>query len=407
MSGRTRPTWLAYLLLCGYAYLQVVPGAVVPFLRAELGLGYATAALHVTMFAAGSVLAGITGPLLERRIGRTATAWLGAAGCCAGALALAAGRSAPMTLGAALLMGGLGTWVLVGVQSALADEHGERRAVALSESNALASLGALAAPALISAGESAGPGWRTGLYTVVALLAVLAVAFRGVRMVAAPAQPGRRLRPSLPASTTTARLAGPVWAGLALVFLAVAVEWCIGFWAASFLKDVVGLPAAAAVGASSGFYAAMLAGRISGAVLARRRSPALLVAVSLAVSAVGFPLFWLASDPVLAVAGLVVAGLGAGNLFPLSLALTIAAAPGRSTRISARAVQLGALAVLSLPLTVGALAGRLALRQALAVIPVLLALAAVAWWATVTSARFTPTRPAAGRTPGAPGSGSG
>ncbi len=339
---RTRATWLAYLLLGTYAYLQSAPGAIVPFLRAELGLGYAAAALHLTLFATGSLVAGATSPAAERRLGRTGATWAGAGGLCAAALALVAGRSPAVTLTAALAMGWLGTWVLVAVQSALADEHGEGRAVALSESNVLASAGALAVPAVVAGAETAGLGWRAAILVAIAAFAALALANRGVPLVdgTPPGPAGAAGAAAAPGAGAGAggRLPRGVWPGIALVSAGVAAEWCIGFWAATFLQEEVGLAPAVAVGATTGFYAAMLAGRVAGSVLARRVGAVPLLGAALLVAAAGFPVFWLAGDPVVAVAGLALVGLGLGDVFPLSIALAMAAAAATAARVSALGV---------------------------------------------------------------------
>ena len=55
---RDRLTWVGYVMLAWFAYLQAAPGLVVPHLRDELGLSYAVGGLHVAAFAAGSMLAG-------------------------------------------------------------------------------------------------------------------------------------------------------------------------------------------------------------------------------------------------------------------------------------------------------------------------------------------------------------
>ena len=75
--------------------------------------------------------------------------------------------------------------------------------------------------------------------------------------------------------------------------------------------------------------------------------------------------------------GLLLVGLGLGNLFPLGLAVTVALAPGRAQFASSRAVLASSAAVLLAPLTVGALADATSLTAALGVVPVMLALAAV------------------------------
>jgi hypothetical protein len=44
---RDRLTWIAYLVLAWFAYLQAAPGLVIAHLRDELHLSYSTGGLHV------------------------------------------------------------------------------------------------------------------------------------------------------------------------------------------------------------------------------------------------------------------------------------------------------------------------------------------------------------------------
>ncbi len=56
---RDRLTWVAYVVLAWFAYLQAAPGLVIAHLRDELDLSYSTGGLHVAAFAAGSMVAGV------------------------------------------------------------------------------------------------------------------------------------------------------------------------------------------------------------------------------------------------------------------------------------------------------------------------------------------------------------
>src|SRR3712207_2613667 len=89
---RDRLTWIAYVLLAWFAYLQAAPGLVIPHLRDELGLSYATGGLHVAAFAAGSMVAGMIAARLERTLGRRTLLWSAAALMGAGSTGLTAGR---------------------------------------------------------------------------------------------------------------------------------------------------------------------------------------------------------------------------------------------------------------------------------------------------------------------------
>jgi MFS family permease len=98
---------------------------------------------------------------------------------------------------------------------------------------------------------------------------------------------------------------------------------------------------------------------------------------SLAVTAAGFVLFWLASLPAPAIAGLFVCGLGLANLYPLSLSLTLAAAPGHGDAANARTQLLGGVIVIVAPYLLGSLADHVGLRAAFTVEPVLIGASAL------------------------------
>ena len=84
---RDRLTWVAYVVLAWFAYLQAAPGLVIVHLREELDLSYSMGGLHVGAFAAGSTVAGVISARLERALGRGTLFWSAAALMGAGAIA--------------------------------------------------------------------------------------------------------------------------------------------------------------------------------------------------------------------------------------------------------------------------------------------------------------------------------
>lgn len=358
---RDRLTWVAYALLAWFAYLQAAPGLVVPYLRDELDIGYTTGGLHVAAFATGSVLAGLTAARIEAAVGRKALLWGSAAVMAAGAAGLVAGPVAAVTVGSLLVAGYGGGLLLTTVQAALADHHGEARAIALTEANVFASaayLALVAAVALVS--------WRAALLASFAVPLALFLANRGVPITGAP-----------PAAATEGRLPRAFGVAMAMLFCAVAAEWCVTSWGASFAREAADVSADTAVGLMFGYFGGVFVGRATASRLARRHAPQRLLAIALAVAAVGFAILWPATGAVQVLAGLAVIGLGLGNLFPFALAVTVALAPDRAQLASSRAVLAGSSAVLIAPLTIGALADATSITGALLVVPVTLALAAV------------------------------
>lgn len=364
---RDRTTLLLYAALCAFGGLQTVPSLATPALRDELGYGYGLSSAHLSLYAVGSVLAGLAGVALTRRTGRRAVLVAGLLGAAGGTALLTAGRAPWATLGACLLAGGLGTLVLIAVQAGLADHHGEQRSVAFAESNVMASVGSTLTPLLVGGLAALTGSWRWG---VLALALVTVAITAAARTTAVPDggaadEPGSR-RP-LPRRART---------GVGLVFCGVVLEWSVSFWGATYLRDEVDLSRSTAVTAMSLFFGAMLAGRVSGALLARRHPAERLVAGALGVTAAGLLLAAATTAAPAVLLALVLLGLGVSVLFPLGLSLAVAAAPDASAVVSARCVTAGGTAILLGPLVIGRLADGVGLRTALLVLPVT-ALAAV------------------------------
>ena len=115
--------------------------------------------------------------------------------------------------------------------------------------------------------------------------------------------------------------------------------------------------------------------------------------LSLGVTAAGFLLFWLAGVPVPAVAGLFVCGLGVANLYLLSLALALDAAPGRGDTVNARVQLLGGAFVVTAPYLLGSLADHLGLTAAFTVEPALIVASALLLLAGLRAGQALPGRP--------------
>ena len=302
---------------------------------------------------------------LERALGRRALFWSAAAVMAAGAIGLTAGRSAGVTVGSLLVMGVGGGLLLVTIQAALADHHGERRAVALTEANVAASLAYVVLIGVLSLTAALDLGWRVALLVS---LAVPVLAWWSNRRLAIDAPP--------PSHEAQGRLPRVFWIAAAMLFCTTAAEWCVTAWGATFVEDAAGVSTDTAVALMAGYFGGVVAGRTLGSRLTRRHDPARLLALALAVSAAGFAILWPSNEPAQALIGLSLLGVGLGNLFPLGLSVTVALAPGRAGLASGRAVVVTSFAVLLAPLTVGTLADATSLTAALGVVPAVLVLAA-------------------------------
>jgi MFS family permease len=360
---RDELTWFAFGMLGFYNYLLSGLGPLMPSLREELGLSYTIASLHFSAFAIGMILAGLIGDRFVRRYGRRTVFWAGAGGLVAGAVALTIFETPVLTVGSVLLMGGVGSLVLILIPAILADRHGENRAVAIVEANTLSAATGAMAGLLIGLGEQTPAGWRGALLLSLAIPLFLVIRFGRVTLPATQQTAAQR--------DVTGRLPLAYWAFWCAVVLTVGIEFSLIFWGAEFLV-VAGLSTSAAATTVSLFLWGMVAGRIAGRQIARRMPTERLLLLALGVSTAGFFLYWLAPVALMAVLGLFVAGIGVANLFPLTVALALGAAPGQSNEASARLTFASGTAILVAPLLLGALADAAGIRLAYGVVPMFL-----------------------------------
>jgi MFS family permease len=374
-------TWLIYLQLGIWGYVLYGFGPVVPLLRDEQHASHAVASLHSTALATGALLSGVLFPPLVRRYGRGTVMWAGLAGVAAGVLALCAFRPIAATLASSLVLGLTGMLMLAGVVASLGEKHGPAGPAAIAEANALAcGLGAVA-PLLVGAGVAAGLTWRPSIAAVALLIGLLAVTAKllGVRLprgdsavpaigpepVVVAAPPGR---------------AGPLplgyWVAWLLISATGSVEVCLNLWSGDVLRTHAGMGAGGAATAISGIVGGMSLGRVIGGRIALRVPAPRLLLYFLALSAVGFALFWLATVPWLAVGGLVLTGLGNSMHYPLGIGMALRASGGRPDEAAARASYSMAVAFGASPLLLGAAADQVGARGAFLLVPVFLAAAA-------------------------------
>jgi fucose permease len=362
---RTQFTWLAYVLLGYYAYLQASVGPLMAFLRTELHLSYTIEGLHFSAFAFGAILVGVSGDYVTRLLGRRAVFWGGGVVMAVGAVALILGHQPAWTLASIVLMGYAGNLLLMTIQAALSDVHSQQRSVALLEANVIASIGAGLAPLSISLLQGAGPGWRSALILMVGIFLLM---FLLGRRVSIPA--GKSFEPQR--GRVAAALPAAFWGYWMVVVLGVAIEWCMIYWGADFLVQEGGLSKASAAGSLTIFFVAAIIGRFVGSRLARLTQASRLVLLSIVVAVVGFLLFWLVPVLPIRLLGLLVVGLGIANLYPLAVSLTLGTVPQHADSASARVALGSGLAAVIVPFVLGAFADRVGLWNAYSIVAVLL-----------------------------------
>jgi MFS family permease len=357
-------TWTAFGALFAFGYLNAVLGPSLPYIRSAEGISYLVGALHQVAFAVGGGIAGALSARDRIPLRRRAVIAIGLAGAALAALALGYGDSAPITITAALFMGLLATLALIRLWAALADAHGSRRAVAMSEGEVAVSLAGVATPLLLSVLAASAATWRL-TFAIGALVVTVAVA--GV------------LRTEVPPPRTrehgTSQRAG-VQPTLVIVFAVVALEFALSFWLASYLNDDVGLARNTAVALVSVLYAANLTGRLLASRLARARAAETVLFAAMGSVLTGLPFLLLATGAAVAVTGIAVTGAGIGALFPLTSSLHVQASGHTADNALGETLVVAALGQIAGPFLVAALAQGTNLRVGLLFLPALTLLAA-------------------------------
>jgi MFS family permease len=367
---RDATTWAAFGALFAFGFLNAVLGPALPYLRETEHISYVVGALHQAAYAVGGGLAGLLATRERPALSRSAVIVAGLVGAALAGLALGYGATPPVTIAAALAMSLLGTSALIRVWALLADVHGERRAVAMSEGEVAVSLAGIATPLMIGALAGTSLGWSFafvlgGAATVAAALRVsrlpLPAPAAGTGAGDAPADGRRWLRPTL-----------------VIVVAIVALEFSLSFWLASYLDDDLGLGRGIAVAAVSGLYAASLAGRLLASRLARRAGPERLLAAALATALIGLPFLLAAQGRLAAALGIAIAGVGIGATFPLTSALHVRASPRSADTALGEVLSVASLGQISGPLAVGAIGQAAGLRTGLLLLPAMTLVAGIA-----------------------------
>lgn len=379
--NRDRLTWMAYAMLAYVGFNQAILGPIMPSLRIDLGLSYTQGGYLSGALALGLIVSGLISDRIAHYLGRRVIFWSGGIGLAVGVVLLGLSHRFEMVIIAVLGLGFFSSLAQVIIQALLADHHGERRSIALTEANVGASLSTTITPLVISGMQRLNIDWRGIMFfTVILLLSVILPFHRQV--IPNPVQT------QIKSGAGGGRLPFSFWMFWGVLFLIVSVEMSLAVWATDFLASSVGLNRADAVLAFGAFSAAMLTGRFTGSRLAHRWSTRTLLNVSLGLTLLAFPIFVYARIPALNILGLFLSGLGIANLYPSTLSMAVGLVGEKTNQASARASLAVGAALLIAPLILGWFADRLGIRNAYGIV-ILVILAAIC---AVISSRFVMER---------------
>lgn len=349
----------AYLLA---GLLLPTIGAIVASLRDELGMGGALAALHPSTFGIGMAALGLgPGAALVRRVGPVAVLRGAIVLVAAGAVALAIGRTAAVTLPGAAGIGG-GVALIVLAMPPVIRCHPAAGPHAFTDVNALYALGAVAGPSLLALAEALGLSWRLAFGCLGAVAGVAALALAGrARLPEADGEDG----------TGFALLArGRFRLAFGVLLLVAAVEVSFTSWASAFAREVRDDPAVVGTLVLVGFTVGQAVGRFGSRLVERAVPPRRILPALFLVSGLGALLLVLAPGGASRVAAGLVTGLGASLLYPRAIGRMFDLAPGDAVGVGAIAALGSGVSIAILPVVLGVVADGIGLTTALMLVPV-------------------------------------
>jgi len=164
-----------------------------------------------------------------------------------------------------------------------------------------------------------------------------------------------------------------------ILFFESGMEITMGGWTATYLNDVLALPADRALYFFSLYWVGMTSARLLLGTRLSGLAPQRVLLPSLATAFVGALLLLLGNSPLTAAAGVLLAGAGFAAVFPVILGFV----GDRYPHLSGTAFSLVLVMALTggtlLPLTTGVLGDRLGLRLSLLIVPAALLLAAATY----------------------------
>src|SRR5438128_1895314 len=243
----------------------------------------------------------------------------------------------PFLVALALLFFGAFSSTLDVAMNAQAVEVEQRRGRALMSSfHAMFSVGGLAGALLSSVIAAAGVGAADHILAAALLGSVAILIARSALIAVAPSPSPVFVRPTR----------GLLGLGV-LALCALLAEGAIGDWSAVYLMDSRGASESVAAAGFAAFSLAMAGGRFDGDHVARRLGAACLLRLSGALAAGGLLLALIVKEPVIAIAGFGLVGLGVANLIPVIFSAAgraYAVAPGHGLAAVATTGYVGFLA---------------------------------------------------------------
>ncbi|MFC8297071.1 MFS transporter [Micromonospora orduensis] len=325
----------------------------IPAVEERAGISHTVLGWLLLLLGAGAFVGmQLVGPLADRFGARTVVPL--SAAVCSVALVLPALAVNAWTLGAALLVFGLGNGSLdVSMNTHAVQVEARYKRPIMSAFHAVFSIGGVLA-ALVGA-RTLSWGWSaTATLTAVSVAALAVSVAAGTALLPRPEAPGAS-EPSTARTTTWRTTPLRIWALAALALMLMLSEGVANDWSVLAMRDVLDAPAATAALAYGAFATAMTIGRFLTDRVAARFGPVAVVRYGSALAALALTIVVLAPSIPVAIAGWVLFGLGLSGTIPQLFSAAGHANPHAAGANVSRVAGLGYLGMLAGPAIIGPL----------------------------------------------------
>jgi MFS family permease len=338
--------WISFGCFMGLGMAGATLGPAWPHMRASFGLPLDALGLLLLLGTVAATVSGIAMGRLTRRFGSLPVVAAAITGLGLALLVTGLSPAWPVTMLAGLFYGLFEAPIDAGLQTLTVLRRGVR---AMSLLHASYGLGAVLGPLVLTGLLLEAFSWRVdyvvlaGIQGILLLLVLLSRRIWPGDPLEAAAANTEKMQPA-----GSGELASPPRQGFTTAFLVIALffvdtglELSAGQWAASYFINGTAVGIGLAGVLVSCYWGGLSAARLAAGVVGHRITPARLLDLSLATTALGVLAFSVFSKVILEAVGLILMGVGLASIFPVLMQLT-PSRTGRAGTVSAIGYQTAA-----------------------------------------------------------------
>jgi fucose permease len=361
---------LGYCLLA--AGLSIT--ATLPEVRRTIAMSDTITSLHGSFFGWGLIVAGLFGAILVSKIGRRNTLIGTAVGMASGAAVFGTGTSTLQTLLGAAIVGISGALFVVVVPGLVADAFGDQRTKVFTQINMAPALAGFSFPLAVAGAPSVGLNWRWPTVLVPGGI-LFAIVLLSRRIVGLRVDGGESGNSGEPGKVSAWVILQPLKTNkyvrmrFVLQVLQVGLEFSVGVWSVTYLRENVGFSRNMAPLGAAAWAVGMLMSRGVVQQLIRRLGRHLEIACFLG-GGLGVSVLIITHNRPLALVALAFISFSFGPMYPLTVERLFLRSSAPTTHTSSLSAIASGIAITIGPLLVGRLSDSFGLRTALLAIPV-------------------------------------